>query len=58
MILVRVPAGGVRSAYFGPEDGDEQGAQLELFRRELDAAAQIFAARSAVVSPLTPPVAA
>ena len=58
MILVCVPAGGVRSAYFGPGDGDEQGAQLELFRREVDAAAQILAARSAAVPSLTPPVAA
>jgi hypothetical protein len=58
MILVRLSSGEVREEYFGPPDGDPRDAELELLRRELDAAGAIIAARDGGTSPANPPVAA
>jgi hypothetical protein len=58
MILIRLPSGEVRSVYFGPEDRDERGAELELLHREVDAAIRVAAKRVETSPPVIPPVAA
>jgi hypothetical protein len=58
VILVRLPSGELRSVYFGPEDHDERGAELELLHREVDAATRIAARRAENSPPVIPPVAA
>jgi hypothetical protein len=58
MILIRLPSGELRSVYFGPEDHDERGAELELLHRAVDAATRIAAQHAHHSLPVIPPVAA
>jgi hypothetical protein len=47
MIWVRcAKCGAPHEEYFGPDDRDEKGAENQLLRRELEAAAAIVSARS------------
>jgi hypothetical protein len=47
LIIVRCPTCGFpHEEYFGPGDRDEQAAELQMLRRELEAAAAIIAERS------------